>query len=113
MSFSAGAAGSEYHNTSIIRGKGGALLGLPVHFLVTPHWQQIWVPNYAGRRNGWDIASAKSKTRGGRLMTHLHAFVLGVMATLTPSLLLLAALVWREGIGLNPESDEGAHSPRR
>jgi hypothetical protein len=44
-------------------------------------------------------------------MTNLYAFVLGVMATLTPSLLLLAFLIWREGIGLTGESDEGTHSP--
>jgi hypothetical protein len=39
-------------------------------------------------------------------MTNLYAFVLGVMAALTPSLLLLA--IARE---LTGKSDEGAHSP--
>jgi hypothetical protein len=47
----------------------------------------------------------------GDSMTNLHAFVLGVMATLTPSLLLLGFLIWREGIGLTGKSDEGTNSP--
>jgi len=41
-------------------------------------------------------------------MTNLYAFVLGVMAALTPSLFLLAFLIARE---LTGKSDEGAHSP--
>ena len=44
----------------------------------------------------------------GSLMTNLYAFVLGVMAALTPSLFLLAFLIARE---LTGKSDEGAHSP--
>ena len=44
---------------------------------------------------------------GGDVMTNLYVFVLGVMATLAPSLLLLAFLIGRE---LTGKSDEGAHS---
>jgi hypothetical protein len=44
-------------------------------------------------------------------MTSFHAFLLGVMAALTPSLLLLAVLLWREDIGLADRDEEGAYCP--
>ena len=34
-------------------------------------------------------------------MTTIQAVILGGMITLTPSLVLLAFLIWREGIGLS------------
>jgi hypothetical protein len=46
-------------------------------------------------------------------MSNVQAFVLGAMAALTPSLLLLAFLIWREGVGLTRERDENAHAPPR
>jgi hypothetical protein len=46
-------------------------------------------------------------------MTNFQAFLLGAMAALTPSLLLLACLIWREGIALTSERDENAHAPPR
>jgi hypothetical protein len=39
--------------------------------------------------------------RAGALMTNFHAFALGVMVALTPSVAVLAFLIWREGIGLS------------
>jgi hypothetical protein len=45
----------------------------------------------------------------GASMTSFHAFLLGIMAALTPSLLLLAVLLWREGIGLADRDEEGAY----
>jgi hypothetical protein len=44
-------------------------------------------------------------------MTTFQAVMLGVMLTLTPSLVLLAFLIWREGIGLaGQERDGGTRS---
>jgi hypothetical protein len=40
-------------------------------------------------------------------MTTIQAIMLGAMLVLTPSLLLLAFLVWREGIGLIAQDSEG------
>jgi hypothetical protein len=42
-------------------------------------------------------------------MTSFHAFLLGMMAALTPSLLLLAILLWRDDIGLTDRDEEGAY----
>jgi len=36
-------------------------------------------------------------------MTNFHAFALGMMVALTPSVAVLAFLIWREGIGLPRE----------
>jgi hypothetical protein len=40
-------------------------------------------------------------------MTTIQAVMLGVMLALTPSLVLLAFLIWREGIGLVEHDREG------
>lgn len=50
------------------------------------------------------------KSTVGTLMTTIQAVMLGVMLALTPSLLLLAVLVWRDGIGLAEE--EGERGPQ-
>ena len=42
-------------------------------------------------------------------MSSFHAFLLGIMAALTPSLILLAVLLWREDIGLADGDEEGAY----
>lgn len=39
-------------------------------------------------------------------MTTIQAVMLGVMLALTPSLVLLAFLVWREGIGVIEEDGD-------
>jgi hypothetical protein len=41
--------------------------------------------------------------RAGAPMTTIQAVILGGMITLTPSLVLLAFLIWREGIGLRDD----------
>jgi hypothetical protein len=45
--------------------------------------------------------------RVGTPMTTFQAVMLGVMLTLTPSLVLLAFLIWREGIGLAGQERDG------
>ncbi len=40
-------------------------------------------------------------------MTTIQAVMLGVMLALTPSLVLLAFLVWREGIGVVEDDNDG------
>jgi hypothetical protein len=47
----------------------------------------------------------ESKAWGEAPMTTIQAVFLGIMLALTPSLVLLAFLIWREGIGLRSESD--------
>ena len=57
------------------------------------------------------LSKVHSRETVALLMTNLYAFALGVMAALTPSLLLLAFLIGGESIRLTGKSDEGAHSP--
>ena len=40
-------------------------------------------------------------------MTTIQAVVFGVMLALTPSMLVLAFLLWREGIGLADDGSNG------
>jgi hypothetical protein len=51
-------------------------------------------------------SSAKSNALGP-LMTTIQAVCLGVMLALTPSMLVLAFLLWREGIGLADDRPNG------
>jgi hypothetical protein len=44
-------------------------------------------------------------------MTTIQAVVFGVMLGLTPSLVLLAFLLWREGIGLRSNSEFDGQPP--
>ena len=58
--------------------------------------------------------AAKECQRVGTLMTTIQAVMLGVMLALTPSLVLLAFLVWREGIGvIDEDSDRETRWSRR
>jgi hypothetical protein len=45
--------------------------------------------------------------RVGTPMTTIQAVVFGVMLALTPSMLVLAFLLWREGIGLADDGSNG------
>lgn len=45
--------------------------------------------------------------RVGTPMTTIQAVVFGVMLALTPSMLVLAFLLWREGIGLGDDGSNG------
>jgi hypothetical protein len=45
--------------------------------------------------------------RVGTPMTTIQAVVFGVMLALTPSMLVLAFLLWREGIGLADDNSNG------
>jgi hypothetical protein len=45
--------------------------------------------------------------RVGTPMTTIQAVVFGVMLALTPSMLVLAFLLWREGIGLADDASNG------
>jgi hypothetical protein len=45
--------------------------------------------------------------RVGPTMTTIQAVFFGVMLALTPSMLVLAFLLWREGIGLADDSSNG------
>jgi hypothetical protein len=46
------------------------------------------------------VVDSQSVERGGAPMTTIQAVWFGVMLALTPSLVLLAFLLWQEGIGL-------------
>jgi hypothetical protein len=70
-----------------------ASTGLPRHIRVNLAAQSL---NEGAPKNG---APQKLGQRVGTLMTTFQAVMLGVMLTLTPSLVLLALLIWREGIG--------------
>jgi hypothetical protein len=48
---------------------------------------------------------------GGAPMTTIQAVVFGVMLALTPSFVLLAFLLWREGIGLRSNSEFDGQRP--
>jgi hypothetical protein len=57
---------------------------------------------------------ATRSQRVGTLMTTFQAVMLGVMLALTPSLAVLAFLIWREGIGLvEKDSESGPHWSHR
>jgi hypothetical protein len=58
-------------------------------------------------------SSVKTWTSGtdGAPMTTIQAVVFGVMLALTPSLVLLAFLLWREGIGLRSNSEFDGRPP--
>ena len=49
----------------------------------------------------------------GAAMTTIQAVILGMMLVLTPSLILLAVLVWREGIGLTVDETDFFQRPHR
>jgi len=46
------------------------------------------------------VVDSQSVERTGAPMTTIQAVLFGVMLALTPSLVLLAFLLWREGIGV-------------
>jgi hypothetical protein len=46
-------------------------------------------------------------------VTTVQAVIFGMMLALTPSLVLLALLIWREDIGLVEQNSEGAPRPSR
>ena len=49
-----------------------------------------------------------SQSRAGASMTTIQAVFFGIMLALTPSIVVLAFLLWREGIGI--AEDEKARS---
>ena len=53
-------------------------------------------------------AIVDSQTRGGAPMSTIQAVFFGIMLALTPSIVLLAFLLWREGVGI--AEDEEARS---
>jgi hypothetical protein len=75
---------------AICRNNHAALCGAR-HFTGNHRWPKRLIPS-------------KSNVEGVKPVTTLQAILLGMMLSWTPSLALLAFLLWQDGIGL----DEGA-----
>jgi hypothetical protein len=59
------------------------------------------------KRDGDLGRQVREVERVGPLMTTIQAVIFGVMLALTPSMLVLAFLLWREGIGLGDNKPNG------
>jgi hypothetical protein len=52
--------------------------------------------------------SIRRVERVGAPMTTIQAVFFGIMLALTPSMVVLALLLWREGIGLGEDKEAGS-----
>ena len=76
-----------------LRGRRVAAVTLPTRY--APSVARMWTDR------------VREVERVGTPMTTIQAVVFGVMLALTPSMLVLAFLLWREGIGLADDGSNG------